>query len=149
MKYWLFPAAMAVLALVCPQTGVSGENPPPRVAPADPCQLATQIGLAVNHDLITLQPANGYWVEYGLSEWEEMRAGMPEEQAARFDSTFMNLDQAYRFVLDAAQTWAFASQTRMAVSADVMLAMKYNFRSSLGRARLLLMRASRACQAHP
>jgi hypothetical protein len=30
-----------------------------------------------------------------------------------------------------------------------MLAMKYNFRSSLGRARLLLMRAARACQAHP
>jgi hypothetical protein len=146
-----FAAAIALVTIcaavpVCLAGQESRTSMPPREGLPGPCRLCAEIGSEVNRDLISLQPMNGYAVEAGLAAWEEMRRAMPGPEAARYDSCFQNLADAYGFVLSAANAWAMASQTRVSVPLENLFSLNFELRMSLMSARALLERATGCCQ---
>ncbi len=123
------------------------ENQPPQQQTVPgPCRLCAEIAMGVNRDLISLQPMNGYLVEAGLASWEDMRRGLSEPEAKRYDRCFQDLSNAYNFVLNAANAWAMASQTRVSVPIDNLLSLNYELRMSLLSARAFLERAIGCCR---
>lgn len=120
-------------------------GPPQQTAPG-PCRLCAEIALDINRDLMSLQPMNGDLVEAGLASWEEIRRGLSESEAKRYDSCFQNLANAYDFVLNAANAWAMASQTRVSVPIDALLSLNFELRMSLISARASLERATGCCR---
>jgi hypothetical protein len=147
MKLYIFVAALLVTmsgAICLAQENLPGASPQQRGA--GPCRLCAEIALDVNRDMISLQPMNGYRIEAGLASWEEMRRGLPESEAARYDGCFQNLAGAYEFVLNAANAWSMASQTRVSVPIDSLLSLNSELRTSLMSARALLQRATACCR---